>query len=236
MEVMVGFREWVDDLLGLVYPRLCAACGSAQPLGGHCLCLRCEWDLPRTDFHRIADNTMSRRLTGRFPLEGAAAMFYFLKDSPVQQLLHRIKYQGQSQAAHDLGRFYGRELIECRPFDEANAIIPVPLHPRRQHFRGFNQSAWFGKGLSSVMEIPLLEDRLVRTKATLTQTSMSRSERLDNMKDAFRLKSRKGLAGQHILLVDDVMTTGATLEACALSLLTVPGVRISLVTLAIARD
>lgn len=225
-----------DDLLGLVYPRLCAACGKEHPLRGQCLCISCRLTLPLTDYHTVPANGMQRRLEGRFPIEGATAMFYFLKDSPVQELLHRIKYGGQKEAARDLGRHYGYLLREQALYQSVEAIVPVPLHPRREHQRGFNQSAWFGRGLAEAMEVTCLEKALVRIKATRTQTAMNRQARLDNMEGAFHIERPAEISGRHILLVDDVMTTGATLEGCARLLLDLPGVRISLATLAIAQE
>jgi ComF family protein len=225
-----------DDLLGLVYPRLCAACGKEQPARGQCLCLSCRFTLPRTDYHQVLTNGMAARLTGRFSFEAATAMFYFLKDSPVQDMLHRIKYHGNRQAAYDLGRSYGPELKGQPGFVALAGVVPVPLHPRREHQRGFNQSAWFGKGLAEGLGVPLFEKSLLRRRYTLTQTAMKRQERLANIEGAFELRQPDRLKDLHLLLVDDVMTTGATLEACATVLLSVPGVRLSLATIAIAQD
>lgn len=224
------------DLLGLVYPRLCAACGREHPARGQCLCLSCRFLLPYTDYHEVPGNDMALRLRGRFPFEAATAMFYFLKDSPVQEMLHRIKYQGHFQAAYDLGRSYGPMLRAQPGFSGLEGVVPVPLHPRREHQRGFNQSAWFGRGLSEALGVPLWEKQLIRRRNTRTQTAMGRQDRLRNIEGAFDLHQPERLQNRHLLLVDDVMTTGATLESCATVLLGVPGVRLSLATIAIARD
>jgi ComF family protein len=228
--------ELGDDLLGLVYPRLCAACGKEQPARSQSLCLSCRFLLPRTDYHEVQQNDMAQRLTGRFPFQAATAMYYFLKDSPVQEMLHRIKYHGHYQAAYDLGRSYGPELKAQPGFVGVEGVVPVPLHPRREHQRGFNQSAWFGRGLAESLNVPIWEQHLVRSRHTGTQTAMGRQERQRNIEGAFGLRHPERLKSRHLLLVDDVMTTGATLEACATVLLGVPGVRLSLATIAIARD
>ncbi len=179
---------------------------------------------------------MTRRLTGRFAFEAATAMFYFVKDTPVQYLLHRIKYQGRKEAALHLGRHYGRELKELPGYTTIDLVIPVPLHPTREHQRGYNQSAWLARGLAEGLGVPVHERGLSRVRKTETQTHKSRQQRLDNTVGAFVVQEQRRITGKHILLVDDVMTTGATLEACALSLLQLTDIKLSIVTLAIAQD
>ncbi|MBP6183933.1 MAG: ComF family protein [Saprospiraceae bacterium] len=228
--------EATDDMLGLVYPRLCAACGKEQVPRTSCLCISCRLQLPFTDYHLVPENGMTLRLKGRFPIVAATALLYFVKDSPVQDLLHRIKYQGQQQAAVDLGKLYGSMLKEQALWQHIDFIIPVPLHPSRMHHRGFNQSAAFARGLGETMSCKVLENGLKRTRATATQTHMNRRERLDNTSNAFVVTKPEILIGKHLLLVDDVMTTGATLEACAIPLLALEGVHISLATIAIAQE
>lgn len=179
---------------------------------------------------------MAMRMKGRFPFVAATSMLYFVKDSPVQHLLHRIKYQGQQQAGVDLGKMYGAELRVQESWKDIEVIIPVPLHPSRLHQRGYNQSACFARGLGESMQCKVLENGLQRVRATDTQTHMNRQERLKNTDQAFKVKMPEVLKNKHVLLVDDVMTTGATLEACVIPLLDLEGVRVSLATLAIAQD
>lgn len=229
-------RTYIGDLLDLLYPRLCAACGQQHPPDGSALCIGCEIDLPRTDYHLFMENPVTRRFTGRFALETATAMFYFVKDTPVQDMLHRIKYLGRKEAAWALGRQYGREIKSSALYQTVDVVIPVPLHPHREHQRGYNQSAWWGRGLSEGLGVEHIERALARVRQTESQTNKSRQARLLNTQDAFVVRKPSRLKGCHILLVDDVMTTGATLEACALPLLEIPGVRISIATLAIAQD
>jgi len=161
-------------------------------------------------------------------------MLYFSKGGSTQHLLHQIKYQGQKQLAFALGDWYGQELKQAAGFSTVDLIVPVPLHPRKYRKRGFNQSLWLGNGLSRAMEKPCTEDILKRTQYTQTQTRKSRLERLANVSNAFEVRDPERIAGKHVLLVDDVLTTGATLEACGLKILEVEGTRLSMATLAIA--
>ena len=231
-----GIMTYVEDLLDLLYPRLCSACGVRHPTRDSALCVTCQFELPRTDFHHYPDNPMTRRLKGRFAFISATAMFYFVKDTSVQHLLHRIKYLGRKEAALYLGRHYGRELKELPGYSTIELVVPVPLHSIREHQRGYNQSAWFAKGLAEGLNVSVSERALSRVRRTETQTHKSRQERLHNTEGAFVVSKGRHIRGRHLLLVDDVMTTGATLEACAIPLLQLPDVTISIVTLAIAQD
>lgn len=228
-------QELLDGLLGLIYPNLCCACGTEHPIEKQHLCISCRLTLPMTDYHNVPINGVTTRIEGRFPFQAGTAMYYFLKDSPVQHLLHRIKYGGQKHAALEIGRVYGEMLKDVVLYQSIDAIVPVPLHPSRQHFRGYNQSEWFALGLQKVMDKPVLANNLIRVKPTLTQTKMNRSERVNNLSQAFTLRNPSALEDKHLLLVDDVLTTGATLEFCANTLLTTKGVSVSVATIAIAQ-
>lgn len=228
-------HDLMESLLGLIYPKLCCACGTEHPIEKQHLCISCRITLPMTDYHIVPNNGVTNRIEGRFPFQAGTAMYYFIKDSPVQHLLHRIKYGGQKHAALEIGRVYGNMLNEVPLYQSIDAIVPVPLHPSRQHSRGYNQSEWFALGLQKSMEKPVYANNLVRIKPTLTQTKMNRSERIKNLTQAFTLKNPSILEGKHILLVDDVLTTGATLEFCANTLLTPKEVKVSLATIAIAQ-
>lgn len=227
--------SWINDFLGLFYPNLCLACDENLPSGMEVLCVRCRHELPATNFHELEDNPLEEIFWGRVAIERAAALYYFSRGERVQHLIHQLKYQHQAAIGYQLGLLYGSQLADWPAFQTIDAVIPVPLHMRKQHQRGYNQAAEFGKGLAERLDIPLLENILERTTFTSTQTQKSRTERLDNVLPAFARNSKyKPTENQHYLLVDDVVTTGATLEACAMRLLEWPDVKVSIAAIAIA--
>lgn len=230
----VPHLRWLDNLLGLFYPSLCLACGRNLPPREDSICVSCRYKLPKTNFHREAENAFTERFWGRIPLQAGAAFLHFTKGGRVQRLIHHLKYEGKREVGLSLGRLYGRVLRESSVFRDACLILAVPLHPRKLHLRGYNQSALFAEGLSEAMGIPWLPDGLRRTEYTTTQTKKSRLERFKNVEQAFVIPDPSALKGQHVLLVDDVVTTGATLEACARKILEVEGTRVSMATIAIA--
>lgn len=203
---------------------------------GDLSCIRCERELPYCRFADPADNLLADRLTGRLKMHYSSALLFFREDGPVQTLLHQLKYQGRHEIGVLLGRRHGQEWGEMVADDLPDAIVPVPLHARRQRRRGYNQSACYAEGLSRSTGIPVLDRALVRVCYTTTQTHRSRSERLHNVHEAFALGEPDHLTGKHLLIADDVFTSGATIEACAMPLLSVPGVRISVSTIAVADD
>jgi len=230
---MKFWRAVLEDTLGLVYPNVCVTCGKSLPQGCRYLCPSCLYRLPRTHFHKDPDNPLAMVFWGRVRIEQAAAWFHYTKGSRYPQLIHAIKYSGRTGLGMTLGRLYGAELKES-PFAEARLIVPVPLHPRKQRKRGFNQSECIGRGLARALQIPLVTTNLWRTVNTKSQTRQTRLERWKNVENVFRLRDPEALQEKHVLLVDDVVTTGATLESCAGVLLGVPGTRVSIVALGYA--
>lgn len=231
---MRNLLQPLEDLLHLFYPHLCLACGKNAPSYQEDICVPCKATLPETDFHLTKENEFTNRFWGRFELHTGAALYHFAKSSRVQSLMHNFKYKGKKQIGVSIGRRYGHSLKRSPHFMEVEAIVPVPLHPRKKYRRGFNQSEMFGMGLSESMGIPCFGNGLVRLVDSESQTRKSRVERLANLEGVFSLGKAKFLQGKHILLVDDVLTTGATLEACAVELLKLPGTKVSLATMAIA--
>lgn len=223
-----------EDLLHLFYPHLCLACGQNAPPYREDICTPCKATLPETHFHLEKENPFTDRFWGRVEIQSGAALYHFAKSSRVQQLLHNLKYNGKKQVGITLGRRYGHSLKRSKHFMDVEVIVPVPLHPRKEYMRGFNQSEMIAIGLSEAMNIPYLKNGLVRLKHSESQTKKSRLGRLENMEGVFAAGKPKRLKGRHILLVDDVLTTGSTLEACAIELLKVPGTKVSMATLAIA--
>ncbi|MFA5416982.1 MAG: ComF family protein [Bacteroidales bacterium] len=226
---------WLSDLLGLVFPNLCAACGQPLVRNEKVICIACSYNLPRTDFHRFDDNPVSRIFWGRVNLHSATSFLYFNKGGKVQHLIHQLKYKGNKEVGLHLGAMLGTDLKSDGLMKDIEVIIPVPLHPKKQHLRGYNQSDQIAKGISEAMAIPYSIHNLIRNTFTESQTKKSRYSRWQNVSGKFTVLFPHKLEGKHVLLVDDVLTTGATLEACAQELAGVSGIKISVATLAYAQ-
>jgi ComF family protein len=222
-----------DDFFSLIYPKICAACGNSLWKKEKVICTYCDFHLPRTHFHMERDNPVSRIFWGRIPVECASAFYYFNKGNKVQQLIHQLKYKGRRDIGIFLGEQYGYLLKNSLFFGSMDVIIPVPLHEKKLMKRGYNQSEQFAIGLGNSMKIPVDAHLLYRTKATETQTKKSRFRRWQNVEDLFAVRDPRNLDGRHILLVDDVITTGATIEACIKALCIVPSVRVSVAAIAV---
>jgi ComF family protein len=224
--------RYIDDLISLFYPRICMACGNTLFRHEDTVCTYCLFHLPKTNFHKDPDNPVSRIFWGRVPLVSAAACYHFGKGGKVQHLIHQLKYKGHQEIGVYIGKLYGLELLESPFFGRIDTIIPVPLHKSKQRKRGYNQSEQFAIGLSASMLAKLDVHSLYRTFASETQTRKSRFNRWENVKEIFALREEQNLKDNHILLVDDVITTGATIEACASMLLKIPGVEVSVAAIA----
>ena len=190
--------------------------------------------LPITAYHHLPNNQTAQLFSGRFRFHAATSFAYFTKDGLLQLLLHELKYKGSKEIGIYLGTLFATELMQTNWIREVDCIIPVPLHTKKQQLRGFNQSECIAHGLSAILHLPVVTNNVYRSKNTDSQTRKSRSQRLENMNEAFAIKDTLNLEGKHVLLVDDVLTTGATLESCALSLLQVKGLKISIATIGIA--
>lgn len=228
-------RTIAEELVDLVYPQICAACDQGKPAKNSIFCVACLVGLPSTNYHLMEDNPFERQFWGRVRIRACGSLYYFIPEGRTQKLLHNIKYRKRSDYAIKLGEVYGKQLAKAERFKQISAIIPVPLHWKKLRKRGFNQSTSFAQGLAQSMGAKVDQKTLSRTRSTPTQTRKSRDERVLNMADAFGIMQGNELRGKHVLLVDDVLTTGATLEACALKLLEIPGLTISLATIACGR-
>ena len=222
------------DLWKLFFPQCCLVCGKTLLEGEEYLCFHCLTNMPRTHLYLHKDNEMEKELWGKFPIERASAYLYYSKGGDVKKLLTDLKYRGNADLGCFLGRCMTREMLSSGFFQGVDGIIPVPLHPRKQKIRGYNQSIMLANGISSVTNIPVWNDLLVRTQYTQTQTRKGSYERWLNVKDMFECTSPDRLRGKHVLLVDDVFTTGATLVACADAFRQIPDLRFSVLTLALA--
>ena len=225
---------YISDFISLIFPRICAGCGNSLWKNEEVLCHFCEFHLPKTNFHMDSENPVTRLFQGRVNLETGATFLYFHKGSKVQRMIHQLKYKGRKDIGVYLGDQYGQLLKYVPLFCKADAIIPVPLHRKKYLQRGYNQSEQFAIGLSGSMNIPVNIQLLSRTKATETQTRKSRFSRYQNVKEIFTVSSPQEWKGKNLMLVDDVITTGATLESCIQALNAIPEVKISIVCIATA--
>lgn len=222
-------------LTHLFYPRLCDGCSKPLLQEEDVLCLNCSiYNLPRTAYHHIPENETFMRFAGRVRVEKATSLAYFTAEGLLQHLLHKLKYDDRKDVGTYLGTQLGYDLQQVGWSTGIDAIVPVPLHPRKEAIRGFNQALVIAEGMGDVLNIPVYADVLKRTRFTETQTQKTREERMENMQGAFEVTEAAKISGKHILLIDDVLTTGATLEACALSLLAVQGAKLSIATIGIA--
>ena len=224
----------LTHLINLFYPRVCAACGNLLMSKEETVCLSCRYLLPKTLYEKNADNPLAQMFYGQIDFHAVTAEFFFSKTGKVQHLLHQLKYEGNKDAGFFLGQQLGESIKEAELFQEIDYIIPIPLHPKKEHIRGYNQSHVIAQGVEDVTEIPIMKDCLYRKVFTSTQTKKSREERWDNVKDIFDIKNGERLKGQHVLLIDDVLTTGATLMAAGKTLSQIPDIKISVATAACA--
>lgn len=224
----------IQYLIDLIYPNTCVACNKNLSKNEKRICSRCYLKLPYTCFALEKENVVEKIFWGRVPVEAAMALLYFNKGNKVQRILHQLKYKGNFELGIDMGILAGNELKSSARFSDIHLITAVPLHSQKKKQRGYNQSEMFAKGIAKVTDIPTDFSVIERTIYTQTQTQKSRLERLNNVEKAFFLPNPEKIKNKHILLVDDVITTGATLEACAACLQKVNGVKISIAAIACA--
>ena len=231
---MLGYKEIKESLLQLVFPHICAGCGSDLLNEESQLCIRCLTALPETNFNLHANNPMEKIFWGRLPLASATAQFYFTKESLIQHLMHQLKYKGNKELGLQLGRLMGSGFKETNRFNGIDALIPLPLYPKKEKRRGFNQATILCDGISEILNIPVFKNTIIRTQHTDTQTKKGRMERWQNIEGKFELLNPASIENKHILLVDDVVTTGATLEACGSILMQAENLMLSIATLCFA--
>lgn len=214
---MNSILGYIKDFSLLFFPEMCHACGTSLVEGEKHFCTSCLFQLPYTNYHLDPENKLAKQFWGRVQIEAAATFLFFNKAGIVQNIMHQLKYNQQAQIGIELGRLYGNQLKGTAPFNQAEAIVPVPLHPDKLKKRGYNQSEQFAIGLSESLGIPVYTDILFRVKSAESQTSKSRKSRFNNMREVFKASDLKHSI-ERVLLVDDTITTGATLEACIIAL------------------
>lgn len=224
----------IGDFLAMLFPNVCLSCKTLLERNEEMICTQCKYALPQTNFHLQADNELLRKFWGRIPLKYAFAYLRFVKKGTVQTLLHQLKYNGRQEVGEILGKWYGNELKKSGLANEFDLVLPVPLHLSKLKKRGYNQCDSIAKGLSLGMEVAWNRDILVRQKANISQTRKDRIERWENVADIFMLQQAEEVRDKNILLIDDVITTGATLEACSLSLQNAGCKSLSIASLAVA--
>jgi len=225
--------DMIDGFTGLFWPDVCACCSTGLMRGEMYVCSHCLYELPATNFHKDNDNPVAQAFWGRAMVEHATAGYFFKKGNRIQKLVHQVKYKGQKEMGTMLGREMGKSL-QGSCFNEVDIVVPVPLHAQKFRKRGYNQSEWIACGIAEVLDKPLDIKALVRQVFTDTQTRKKRFDRWENVNSGFRLIHPDAFAGRHILLIDDVITTGSTLEACIHTVLSAPETKVSVAALAYA--
>lgn len=222
----------LKDLLHLFYPHVCAGCGTDVIDSANMVCLRCTTEFPLTNFFDQPDNPVEQKFYGRMPVRNGGAAYYFTKDSMLENLIYQLKYRGNKDIGVYLGKLLGAMLSQSERFQNVDALIPLPLNKKREKKRGYNQATAIANGISAVWNKPVVQNAVVRKIYTETQTKKDRISRWENMKNVFEVAQPEKLSDKHLLLIDDVVTTGASLEACGMEMLKVSGVTLSLATLA----
>jgi ComF family protein len=226
-------KNIIKDFAGLFYPRLCITCDRKLMTQENFICLHCLYDLPRTHFHSDPENKIAQLFWGRARVDSATSWLFFRKGSRYQKLVHYLKYRGLKEIGEEMGKLFGDELTGT-PFQESDVVIPVPLHPRKLKQRGYNQSEWIAKGIASTLNKPLMVNNLTRVVFTNTQTRKNRFERWQNVEGIFSVCLPSEIYQKNILIVDDVVTTGSTLEAAATAILQAGAAKVRIATLACA--
>jgi ComF family protein len=224
------FRE----LLNVFFPNNCTVCGETLSESENVLCISCLQQMPRTNFHLQADNEVEKKFWGKVRLERATSFFRFSKGSGFQKLIHLLKYKNKKEIGEYLGKAAAAEISESGFFDDIDIIAPVPLHPNKLRKRGYNQSEWISRGVGQILGKQIDAENLYRAVENPTQTKKSVYERFVNTEGIFAVRDAQLFENKHILIVDDVLTTGSTIEACAQALKDIKGIKISVFTLATA--
>lgn len=226
----------LESLINLFFPKVCSGCSSFLLTNENVICTVCRHDIPLTNHHLITNNDAFKKFYGRIPVLHASALFYFHKKGIVQQLIHNLKYKGHEEIGAILGEWYAEDLKTIALLHTADEIIPVPLHRRKLKERGYNQVTTFGKSLSTSLKIDYNDSLLKRNVYSKTQSKKTLLGRTEGIETIFSVTFTEKDHNKHFLLIDDVITTGATLEACSRALLQIPGAKISVVCMAMAHS
>lgn len=220
----------LTHLINLIFPKVCAVCDKVLIKGEKVFCTHCILDIPKTHYHSIEENTLTQVFAGKFPIECAYAYFEFKKNSKFQTAILKLKYHGKQEIGYELGRLLALELKKISDF-KADVLLPVPIHKSRLRQRGYNQSLIIAEGIKEINSIPIVDHAIIRKLATKTQTNKDRLSRWENMQDVFKIKKEALLRNKHIVIVDDIITTGATIESLANTILKIPNTKISVISI-----
>ena len=234
MNIFHEVSKITTGMLGLIFPKFCVACSNGLNATEEVLCLECEFKLPRTDFHLDKENPVAKHFWGRIQIENAFSFLLFQKGESVQKLLHALKYDDRQDVGVYLGKQFGFAIEEWVRETDISCIVPVPLHPKKEFKRGYNQCNSIADGLSEVLDLPAEKQAVQRIIETITQTGKDRFDRWENVEGIFEVAQPDKIKDKHILLIDDVVTTGSTLEACATEILKLEGTKVTLATIASA--
>jgi len=229
---MLSIKDLLSDTFQLFYPHTCNGCGSDLLNKKNLLCLRCISELPYTDFAIHENNLIEKIFRGRLSIKAAFSEFYFEKNELIQHLIHQLKYNNNKEIGIYLGEITGNSILKSNRFGNIDIMIPLPLNVIKEFKRGYNQAEIICRGINNSTQIPVIINNVIRYRATETQTRKHRSQRWENVESGFIVKDPSALTGKHILLVDDVITTGATIEACGQEIIKIPGTSLSIAVLA----
>lgn len=218
----------------MLFPNLCVCCDGYLSQQEESICDMCLYTLPKFELYDLKDNPLAKKFWGRLNLDAVSAYLSYKSTNDVKKLIHQLKYKSNMDLGVEMGKWLGTALLKTNNFNLIDYVLPIPLHKVRQKFRGYNQSELLGTGLCEAMSVPMLTDVIVRERHNGTQTQKKRYERYINSKELFRVAKPESIEGKHVLLLDDVITTGSTIESCGEVLLDVDGLKLSVASLAVA--
>ncbi len=224
--------QLLKDVFNLFFPDVCLNCKLQLSKNESLICTQCRHDFPQTNFTNTPENLIEKKFYGRVPLYAATSLFYYQKNGKVQQIIHQLKYKKQQEIGTLFGNWLGEEMVQSNRFNTIDYVVPVPLHPKKKKTRGYNQLTKFGEVLSEKLNSQLIENKLIKIASTETQTHKSRVERWRSTQHLFNLSDVSFFENKHVLLIDDVVTTGATIESCANQLLKTKNIKISIAVMA----